>query len=279
MFGYVQANMTLLDSSQLERYRSVYCGVCRSLRENHGQLSGTVLQFDMVFLVMLLSSVYEQDEAGARSGEGRCLPHPLKKRPWIRLPYTDYAADMNLYLGYYNFLDNWKDDRSFPSFTASEMMKREAAAVAQKWPAQCEAVRNCLDALSVYEQQGGTADETSDCFGKLMGELFAVEGDLQWSGTLRRMGSALGKFIYLMDAALDLHSDLKKCRYNPLTSLTGSDFLPLLNMLMGECTAEYEKLALNRDKDILDNILYSGVWTRYNIRKNKNEKRKEGKTF
>ena len=39
---------------------------------------------------------------------------------------------------------------------------------------------------------------------------------------------------------------------------------------MGRCTAYYEKLPLVQDKDLLDNILYSGVWVNYRGR------RKEG---
>ena len=33
-----------------------------------------------------------------------------------------------------------------------------------------------------------------------------------------------------------------------------------LILTMGRCTASYEMLPLVQDKDILDNILYSGVW-------------------
>ena len=32
---------------------------------------------------------------------------------------------------------------------------------------------------------------------------------------------------------------------------------------MGRCTEYFEKLPLVQDKSILDNILYSGVWTNF----------------
>ena len=45
-------------------------------------------------------------------------------------------------------------------------------------------------------------------------------------------------------------------------------------LAMGRCTDAYEKLPLVQDKDILDNILYSGVWVNYR-RKKKEETEEE----
>jgi hypothetical protein len=49
------------------------------------------------------------------------------------------------------------------------------------------------------------------------------------------------------------------------------DFSGMLNMLAGECAACFERLPLADDLGILRNILYSGVWARYEI-----ENRKRG---
>ena len=38
----------------------------------------------------------------------------------------------------------------------------------------------------------------------------------------------------------------------------------MLCMMMGECSAEFERLPCLLDIDILRNILYDGVWNRYN---------------
>jgi len=82
------------------------------------------------------------------------------------------------------------------------------------------------------------------------------------------MGEALGRFIYLTDALLDLPDDIIKGRYNPLCSRADSnsiqsDFRPILTMMIGECCDAFERLPLTQDLDLLRNILYSGVWTRY----------------
>ena len=105
-----------------------------------------------------------------------------------------------------------------------------------------------------------------------MGELLVYREDL-WAPKLRAMGMALGRFIYLADAALDLRQDLRRGSYNPWLAMGGEvspeDYLVLA---MGACTEEYEKLPLVQDKKLLDNILYSGVWCVLRARQ-----RKEGK--
>lgn len=43
----------------------------------------------------------------------------------------------------------------------------------------------------------------------------------------------------------------------------------LFTLHLGECALEFEKLPLVEDADILRNIIYSGVWTRYEAQKQK----------
>ena len=62
MFGYLVAAPELMTEPQLGRYRAAYCGLCRSLRARHGQISGLTLTYDMTFLVLFLSSLYEPEE-------------------------------------------------------------------------------------------------------------------------------------------------------------------------------------------------------------------------
>jgi hypothetical protein len=83
------------------------------------------------------------------------------------------------------------------------------------------------------------------------------------------MGMALGRYIYLADAAVDYSRDQKKKRYNPFLAMGEDDprkWEQYLVLAMGRCTEYYERLPLVQDKDILDNILYSGVWMEYRRR-------------
>ena len=99
-----------------------------------------------------------------------------------------------------------------------------------------------------------------------MGELLVYREDL-WQDALRQMGDALGRFIYLADAAVDYRKDQKKKKYNPYIAM-GCDedwnrWEEYLVLEMGRCTEHFERLPLVQDKALLDNILYSGVWTNF----------------
>ena len=61
MFGYLVAATKVLEDNELKRYKSVYCGLCRSLKRCFGQSARLTLNFDMTFLVLLLASLYEPE--------------------------------------------------------------------------------------------------------------------------------------------------------------------------------------------------------------------------
>ncbi len=274
MFGYIEANTGLLSEEQLGRYRGCYCGLCRSLKSRHGQLSRVTLSFDMTFLVMFLNSMYEPEEA---SGEGRCGIHPLKKRAYWSSRFTDYAADMNVALAYYNCLDDWADDRNALRYVQAKALHSCYKVIAENWPRQCEAIERCISRLSEIEKSGtDEPDAAANCFGELMGELFVCIEEPMWGGRIRLFGQALGRFIYMMDACVDLEKDIKRGRYNPLAnkekeSLTEEDKQLILKVLVGECTRIFEQFPLLQDVDIMRNILYSGVWQQYALALKKNK--------
>lgn len=264
MFGYVTANWKELSKEQKDRYGSIYCGICRQIRDRSGQLARISLSYDMAFLAALLMSLYEPKE---RSGKNACLIHPVSKRSWVDNDYIRYCADMNVALGYYNALDDWQDDGKHGAKMLAEILGKHLPDIEDRYPRQCGAIRNCIGQLSALERENcANPDEPAACFGQLMGELLVYEEDL-WAPGLRQMGNALGRFIYLLDAALDYQKDMKKRKYNPYIAMgLGEDWKrweEYLVLTMGRCTDFYERLPLVQDKALLDNILYSGVWVNY----------------
>ena len=268
MFGYVNANWKELNEEQKKRYQAAYCGVCRRIREQSGNVSRLGLRYDMAFLSLLLSSLYEPEETG---GERACLMHPIQTRGWIDNPYVRYSADMNVALAYYKCLDDWQDEGKASAKMMADVFGKHLPEIRQRYPRQCEAIRNCIKTLSALEKAGcGNPDEVANCFGQLMAELLVYEEDL-WAPSLRQMGMALGRFIYLLDAAVDYRKDKKQGKYNPYIAMGSEEDWPrweeYLVLAMGRCTEAYERLPLVQDKDLLDNILYSGVWVGYKGKK------------
>lgn len=238
------------------------------------------LTYDMTFLVILLNSLYEPD---VETREARCAARPHKKHLEISCAAADYAADMNVALAYHKLMDDWHDEHKLLSRSEAALIEKTYLRMAERYPRQIQAIERGLEALGHLEKrQANDIDECVNLFGTLMGEVFVWKED-QWADTLREMGAALGRFVYLMDAYDDLESDRRKGRFNPLIALSGQQNFDdrcraLLTMLMADCTRAFETLPLVEDIEILRNILYSGVWTRFEqMRKTKTKKQRGGK--
>ena len=264
MFGYVTASLRELTKEEQRRYGAVYCGICRRIQKQSGNLARLGLSYDMAFLALLLMSLYEPEEEGGRNA---CLLHPVTRREWLDGPYIRYAADMNVALAYYNCLDDWQDDGRKSAKRMADIYEKQLPRIEETWQRQCRTIRESVGKLSQLEKENcPNPDEPAGVFGELMGELFVVQEDL-WAPTLRQMGNALGRFIYLLDAELDYDKDKRKEKYNPFLAKGEEKDWPkweeYLVLTMGRCTANFEKLPLVQDKALLDNILYSGVWVNY----------------
>ena len=276
MFGYVIPNQAALSPEAQARYRTAYCGLCRRIDALHGLRGRFSLSYDLTFLDLLLCSLYE-GETNAVSGTGRCPIHPVRGVHWRSADPTDYCADLSVALHYYNAKDKWQDDHNVLALGYGALLDRCAAEAAQRWPRQCNAIRTCLARLAEYEAAGSTdLDAVSGCFGELMAELFDYRQD-RWSLELRSIGFHLGKFIYLLDAYDDLTRDQRKGAYNPLReACTRPDYedemRDIFEMLLAQCARNFERLPCVEDADLLRNILYSGIWLKYNC---KNAKRTE----
>ncbi len=264
MFGYVTANIKELTKAQRLRYNAVYCGICRRIRANASPSARLGLSYDMAFLSLLLMSLYEPAET---AGDRACLIHPLQKRSWVDSEYIGYGADMNVALAYFKAGDDIADDGKLSARIMAGVFGKSLPQIRQRYPRQCDAMEACIRELNALEQANcGNPDLPAGCFGRLMGELLVYRDDF-WAPTLREMGQALGRFIYLLDAMADYRRDSKKGKYNPFLAMgTGPDlekWETYLVLEMARCTEHFEKLPLIQDKPLLDAILYSGVWMEF----------------
>lgn len=76
MFGYVTTNMEEMKIKDYRIYHGFYCGVCQDLKEDHGQTSRVTLTYDVTFLGILLTGLYETE---TKREEHFCAMHPFKK--------------------------------------------------------------------------------------------------------------------------------------------------------------------------------------------------------
>ncbi len=277
MFGYINVNREQLSKEDKQTYQTFYCGLCRELGKNAGQKARMLLNYDLCFLAILLQSLYEPE---IKKGKFRCLIHPFKAREGYESEAITYATEMDIILSYHSLMDNYKDDDSKISGMAASSLKRDYDRIALKYPRQKTAVEQYINKLSIAEaNQEDNIDKVASYTGEMLGELFDWKQDT-WGKTLHCMGYHMGKFIYIIDAYDDIKKDEKRGSYNPLLFLKNEcpkefeTFVRLnLTSLMSECAKSFERLPIVDNVNILRNIIYSGVWTKYEYLQLKGKKK------
>ena len=265
MFGYIQVNCKALTEENRQRYRACYCGLCHVLKARFGNVGRLTLSNDMTFLMLLLSSLYEPDET---CYDERCILHPTKKHRAIVSKAAEYAADMNVLLAYHKCLDDIADEGSLRGRAGEMALRRAYRKVHARYPQKCEKVKGILEKIADLEKANtDDIDAITRLSGQMLAETFAWKDDV-FAPYLRDIGMSLGSFIYLMDAFEDYDGDIRRGRYNPLIKKDNQQdykacMEDILTMLMAKSMRAFDCLPLERDVQLLKNILYSGVWNKY----------------
>ncbi len=267
MFGYLVCNAEILDKQQKEEYKKYYCSLCESLHQSYGNIGRATLSYDLTFFAMLLDSLQKSD---GKSFTKRCPIQPLRNQPMISNNTIDYCADINLLLTYYKCIDDINDDNSLKAKKLEKKLKPHIDKISDKYNIKLDIIKTKLNEISGYERENIlNPDLPANAFGELFSEMFIYK---YVSDDLRKFGYHLGKFIYLMDAVMDFKKDLKSESYNPLVTISSSNHKDMLLSVMEDVDYYYSKLPVTTNKDILDNIIYSGLWTKYNLEFARKEK-------
>lgn len=266
MFGYVIPFRDELKVCELKEYQSYYCGLCRCLKDGYGITGQFALNYDMTFLGMLLTALYEPDESVRNI---RCIAHPAHRHPAKQSVYLRYAADMDILLAYYKCMDDWNDEHKFVKAGYGKLLHHKGREIRQKYPDKAEDIRINLEKLVRAEKNGcDNIDYVAGCFGNICSAVFVCHND-GWADDLRQMGFFLGKFIYLADAYEDMEKDRENNCYNPFLLIedgnnTKEKARKILLMMVSEAGKAFERLPVVQNVEILRNIIYSGVWSRFN---------------
>lgn len=263
MFGIAVARLDQLTEDEKIRYQSLYCGLCRTLKQRYSQVSTAALSYDLTFFVMLCNSLHEPSED---SGKSTCISHPFKEMPYVTTEWSNYAADLSVALAYHKCLDDVADDNSIKANIASKMLSSAYEKAKNNIPEECDVIEQSMKNIRQIENDTDSLpDDAASEFGRLLGFIFAKNQSI-WEETMHKLGFQLGKFIYLMDAAIDVDEDIKNKSYNPFATLDfdQNDLRALLMNSIGDVTFYFEKLPVIQDEHILQCILYSGVWQKFN---------------
>ena len=270
MFGYIRACKPELKIKEYETYKAVYCSLCRRLGKSYGMLSRLTLSYDFTFLALLDMSLYDECVCFEQK---RCAFNPLKKCNYCKcddaLELPSAAAMIMLY---YKILDNIADERGFKKFGFIMLKPLFSSAhkkAAKKYPDIETAVADYIKAQSKIEcENTDCLDAAADPTARVMSIILPLcSNDETQKRVLGRLGYCLGRYIYLLDAACDLPTDIKKGTYNVLKSGVEDDAAeyakkrvePQLYTCVNEAAKAFELLDIKKFKSILGNIIYLGL--------------------
>ncbi len=266
LFGYVRAYKPELKIKEYETYKAVYCSLCKKLGKSYGILSRFTLSYDFTFLAMLNMSLQDECEGFIQK---RCAFNPLKKCYYCK---NDDAIDMPaaaaMIMLYYKILDNIADERGLKKvgyWCLKPIFSIAHKKAGKKYPDIEKAVAEYISAQKALETANcDSIDEAADPTAVVMQKILSLcSQDETQKRVLSRLGYCLGRYIYLLDAAVDLTDDIKNNSYNVLKHIENNQYKERvkgqLYFCVNEAAKAFELLNIKKYKDILGNIIYLGL--------------------
>ena len=216
MFGYVRPSVQDLPEGELNRFRTMYCGLCHTLSRRYGQAARFILNYDFTYLAILLS-----DGAAGTEHSGRCYTSPIRKRPYLESTAAmELAADESVILAYWQLWDGIADHAGSAGLkyrAGAQLLESAYRKAAAFRPAFDEAVRCQLQLLSGLERENAPSmDQAADTFAVLLSSAAAELENRTRQRILEQILYHLGRWVYLIDAADDLKKDAESGNYNPV---------------------------------------------------------------
>lgn len=267
MFGYVRAREDTLSPENKKLYEETYCALCHVLGERYGTYSRAFLNYDFVFLAMLLAP--EKEEGGAEWVI--CPRHPRKgkeicgERTWM-----ETAAGESVILTWWKLRDAIADG-SAPERLGARILSvglrksyRKARAEHSRFDGTAAGL---LSELRILEREKSPSiDQTADCFARLLCAAAPETGEEGVDRPREQLLYHLGRWIYLIDAVDDLSGDKKAGRYNPLAARFSQwdreerEYLrQLMDHSLSLAGAAFQLLPSTQWSGVVENIIYSGL--------------------
>ena len=137
MLGYVQIFKPDLKVREYEIYMGYYCGMCKYIGKEYGQLPRMALSYDAAFLALLLACVDDEPDAPVQE---HCVLHHIKNKTIIRNEAIEYAGDVMLVLAWYKMLDDVNDEGKVSAKAASRLLRRLHTRLQNKYLALCDGI-------------------------------------------------------------------------------------------------------------------------------------------
>lgn len=273
MFGYLKPDSPYLYLKDDVLYKSLYCGVCKSIGEVCGQTARFSLSYDMAFMSAISHNILGVD---VTVNKERCIAHQIKKRP-IAKPdeISKTLGAVNVILAYYKLKDDLLDEKKGgikTSFIKSGYNKAK-----KLYPEIDKIVKNGYSLLLLYEKQNlDSVDVVCDPFSKMLEEISTFVFKDKATDYTRGLFYAIGKWVYLIDALDDYDKDIKRKNFNVLKNCYNKDSFKelinchkedicfIFNSIFAQILDNYKNIPMKYNTELVTNILTRGIPTTTN---------------
>lgn len=281
MFGYVKIYKPELKVKDYEAYQGVYCSLCKQIGKDYGQLARLTLNYDFTLLA-LVRLAFAGECCGFRNS--RCSFNPTKKCSQCINAEKELglAAAAAMIMCCFKVSDDIADS-TFLKGIAKRLLKPFFALKRKKakrlYPELDSIIAQAMDEQKKAESTVGCGvDASAHPSARAMGRLLSLGFEGELGQKLYDFGYLTGRWVYLMDALDDMEEDRENNSYNCFNNANSDEkearayAVSAVNLTAGQLVRQYKALEPARFSEIMENIVYDGLYNSMNEVLKKEEK-------
>lgn len=268
MFGYLKPDNPYLYLKDETLYKSLYCGICKSIGKICGQVPRFTLSYDMAFMSAITHNILGVD---VKINSERCIAHQIKKRP-IAQPddISLMLGAVNVILAYFKLSDDVIDENK--GALRRSLIKTGYKKAKKLYPEIDKIVADGYKDLRKLEKENSDSiDIVCHPFSTIMEEVSTEVFKDKANEHTKTLFYALGKWIYLIDALDDYDKDVKKGSFNVLYNAYKCDnFKTLVNNykedvffifsgIFSQISENFSQIKMQFNTDLVTNVLTRGI--------------------
>ena len=280
MFGYIYPFKMDLKLKHYNTFKSYYCSLCHTIKKNYGNIPRISLNFDITFMAIFLDSFSIKKPVIEKKV---CLIHPIEKKYIMKnISSIEYSSHINIILTHNKIVDDINDENNLLSKILLPISNKYMQNLPNYLNNIKHKINNHLKNLKELENKNKilSIDEYAHPFSNLMKEIFNFyckfnDFDNKTLVHINRLSYSLGKWIYIIDSLNDIEKDLKTSSFNPIIHIHNitkekinietfkksiqDKYYSLLTHVNYNCLENFKYLKLNKNYDLIENILQLGM--------------------
>ena len=259
MFGYIIPAPQELLVREFDDFKACYCGLCHTLGKQYGAAARLVLNYDFVFLAMLL---WQGGEAPQFSKK-HCLACPYKRKRCVeKTDALENAAGMSVILAWWKLRDSAQDETGIKKLFSKmlcALFKRTYLKAKKEYPDFDGCCSSYLQKLTELEKaRCASLDEPADCFAKILMSA-AASPDEKTMRIRQEILYHIGRWIYIVDAYDDMEEDQRSGSYNPIFERFGKSSLSQDEIDRLKTTLAHSRNIAGNSLELMDETVFTGI--------------------